>query len=1059
MKNNYIGLKMRTLLLALTLILAIPQFSLAQKVQNVKKVQKAFAMVYGGGDTSSARKIFKKSIKKHRDIHAAYYGLGLCAMQSDPKEAFINFKKVDGKFRNSAKDFRKYMLDNYGITQDSAKFKMDEIAAIQLRRTIMNDSTERGFAIFIRAYKGCNPKFIDRATVLKEDAAYRAARADKSLAKAKQFTADYPYSRRLNFIMEFIDSVEYFSRLENGSRATLFKYMTAYEKGRLFSLKSERIQARNSRKQEYYSQASKLYSYLFPRERLSGEFINNWRRDVYYSGHWQRLKFFYDRLPHEMVDTMKQMFYAGVYAEMNFAMQEVLSYYGRVTEEFFARRDSICDFYIRRGAPSRLALRRMQELYKDYFVQGRMDSVVAIINRYAPLFPNYDYEIEMLKRLLTENKDSCRRVRLPDIINEPSVDKPDIKYLNVKGRKIPYIDNYISYGHLRNFEAINKYPVISPDGTRLYLTHVDYKPIKLQKKMEYIHLKSGRRIVDEYETTRKVESGMGVCYSDFKNGRWQPLVRIENLFKPDSIRIDTVETKEIDPCMLRDRLMVPSRIALQFLRDKSIDAKPTDQIGIYYVGEEANSIDSASTYTSGISADNNTMYVIRPKTLQWGSPSKEANPKIYIYYRGNVISSSTNRGIDQWSQPLICGKANHYVELVPERNPHPYFGSMNAHPSADNNALFLAAGREGVPGYREEFTVQMLKNWGLSIATAESYMCPFPLGTYNPLTFDFLSHRPGVSHSTMLEENQPLFYPDIWVSVRDEDGGFGYPINLGNSINTEYAEYSPVLAADNKTLYFVSNGRSGIGGTDIYMSKRMKADSWTDWSAPINLGKYINTPYDEHDFSITADGKTAYYTSEEPLTHRQVVYKVDLPMIFRPDTIAIYKGKITNLSEEPVNAQIRVIDDFNKKTYAQYRTQPNGEFYFGLPQDRPYRFVITTKNGASATDTLGCDSQMAIVKKHDFVLPDSADVFEKHLPIPIVEDSGVDVISFLKNYDIPALEITVTAPYKTTVEDVAEDMKKRFLSIVEGKEERITTVVKTGKMKVEVRVLEDAVVY
>jgi hypothetical protein len=102
---------------------------------------------------------------------------------------------------------------------------------------------------------------------------------------------------------------------------------------------------------------------------------------------------------------------------------------------------------------------------------------------------------------------------------------------------------------------------------------------------------------------------------------------------------------------------------------------------------------------------------------------------------------------------------------------------------------------------------------------------------------------------------------------------------------------------------------------------------------------------------------------------------------------------------------------------------------------------------------------MSIVKRHDFVLPDSADVFEKHLPIPIVEDSGVDVISFLKNYDIPALEITVSAPYKATAEDVAEDMKKRFLSVVGGVEERITTVVKTGKMKVEVRVLEDAVVY
>lgn len=1047
---------MRTLLLVLTLILAIPQFSLAQKVQ---KVQKAFAMVYGGGDTLAARKIFKKSIKKHREVHAAYYGLGLCAMQSDPKEAFINFKKVDGKFRNSAKDFRKYMLDNYGITQDSAKMKMDEIAALQLRRTIMKDSTERGFSVFIRTYKGCNPKFIKHATILKEDAAYREACEDKSLAKAKLFTANYPYSRRLNYIMEFIDSVEYFSRLKNGSRASLFKYMTAYERGRLFSLKSERIQARTSRKQEYYSQASKLYSYLLLPEQLTDEFVSNWRKEVYYSGHWQRLKFFYDRLPHEMVDSMKRMFYAGVYAELKFETEEALSYYGLITASFYAHKDSIYDFYIRRGAPSRLALRRVQELYKDYFVWGQMDSVVAILDRYAPLFPNFDYEIKMLRRLLLENKDSCRRVCLPGIINGPPLQKPIIEYLDVNGRKVPYIANYVSLRKVSNFDADNQYPVISPDGTRLYLTHSDYMKIKLKKKVEYIHQKSKKRIVDEYVDTDIVRTGSGIYYSDFKNGRWQPLTRLESLYNRDSMRIDTVEFLDPETYHLKNKRVIPSRIALQFVHDETVNAQPTDQIAIYYVGEEVVRRHVEKIGMSGISADNNTMYVSSSKTLQWGTPSKDDPLPANIYYRGNVISSSTNMGIDQWSKPLMCGKANHYVELEPERNPHPYFGSMNAHPSSDNNALFFAAGREGVPGYREEFTVPMLRLMGMNVAPAETYMNGFVLGAYRPLYLKKLKYTPKISHSTTLEENQPLFYPDIWISVRDENGVFGYPMNLGPQINTEYAEYSPVLAADNKTLYFISNGRSGIGGTDIYMSKRMKADSWTDWSVPINLGKYINTAYDEHDFSITADGKTAYYTSEEPLTHRRVVYKVDLPMIFRPDTIAIYKGKITNLSHEPLNAYIRVIDDHNKKTYAQYRTQPNGEFYFGLPQDRPYRFVITAKNCASAIDTLGCDSQMAIVKRHDFVLPDSADVFEKHLPIPVVEDDGVDEIGFLKNYDIPALEITVYAATKSAADDVAADMKKRFLSIVGGVEERITTVSKIGKSKVEVRVLEETIMH
>lgn len=1014
---------MRTLILVLTLIVALPQIASAQKLQ------KAFAMVYGGGDTLKAKKIFKKSVKKHRDVHAAYYGLGLCYTQSNPKEAFVNFRKVDGKFRNSAKDFRKMMLSKYGITQDSAKIRMDEIAAVQLRRTIMNDSTEKGFGRYVGAYKGCNPKFINRALVLKEDAAYREARKDKSMKKAKQFIATYPHSRRINYMMEFIDSLEYFKRLDNGTRTTLFKYMVDYEKGRLFSLRSAGIQGRSSLKKAYYGQASRLYGYLERSERLTGDFISNWCREVYYSGHWKRLRFLYDRLPHVMVDTLRQMFYAGVYAEDYFAMAEIQEQYGDAPEDFYRKKDSIYDFYIRRGAPSRLAMRRMQALYKYFMSNGQLDSTLAVIERYEALFPYFKGEIEQLKRLITENKDSCRPIRLPVVINEPSVQKPDIRYYNVRGKKIPYIANFISFGRARLFDAVNKYPVISPDGTRLYLTHWEYKPIKLQKKFEYVHLKTQKRIVDEYITTDTVKAGIGICYSDFKNGRWQPLQKIEGLYLLDSIWIDTVESPNVRVAPLNDRKKVPEKIALKFFNDKDIKANRYDSVGIYYVGEEAHSIDKRTTFTSGISADNNVMYVIRPEKMQWGSPKPPLLPEFYC---SKVIDVCTNRGIDKWSKPIVCGKVNHYLELDPEQMPHPYFGSMNAHPSPDNNTLFFAAGRRGVPGWREDFTVTSYQTWWGPEISTDTYLNPFICNIVK----------------------QPTYYPDLWFSTRDENGMMGYPINLGPDVNTEYAEYSPVLAADNKTLYFVSNGRTGIGGTDIYMCKRRYPNSWTDWTVPVNLGKYINTPYDEQDFSITADGKTAYYTSEEPLTHRQIVYKVELPMMFRPDTIAIYKGKITNLSGEPTNANIRVIDDLNKVTYAQYRTQPNGEFYFGLPQDRPYRFVITAKNAASATDTLGCETQKSIVKKHDFVLADSADVFEKRLPIPYDVEGGVDVVSFLKQYDVPALEITVYEPYKSAAEITAEDLKKRFLPIVEDQEERITTVIKTGKKKVEVRVID-----
>ena len=77
---------------------------------------------------------------------------------------------------------------------------------------------------------------------------------------------------------------------------------------------------------------------------------------------------------------------------------------------------------------------------------------------------------------------------------------------------------------------------------------------------------------------------------------------------------------------------------------------------------------------------------------------------------------------------------------------------------------------------------------------------------------------------------------DLYVSFREGEGLYGPPINLGNAINTPENEFSPFIAADNKTLFFSSSRRGGIGGADIYVAKRLD-ESWTYWSTPKNLGR------------------------------------------------------------------------------------------------------------------------------------------------------------------------------------------------------------------------------
>ncbi|MEJ0031122.1 MAG: hypothetical protein WDO15_12435 [Bacteroidota bacterium] len=76
---------------------------------------------------------------------------------------------------------------------------------------------------------------------------------------------------------------------------------------------------------------------------------------------------------------------------------------------------------------------------------------------------------------------------------------------------------------------------------------------------------------------------------------------------------------------------------------------------------------------------------------------------------------------------------------------------------------------------------------------------------------------------------------DLYVSFMKDDSVWTEPKNLGDVINTAGERTAPFLASDDQTMYFSSNGFSGYGGSDIYMTKRLD-DTYTNWSEPKNMG-------------------------------------------------------------------------------------------------------------------------------------------------------------------------------------------------------------------------------
>ena len=99
---------------------------------------------------------------------------------------------------------------------------------------------------------------------------------------------------------------------------------------------------------------------------------------------------------------------------------------------------------------------------------------------------------------------------------------------------------------------------------------------------------------------------------------------------------------------------------------------------------------------------------------------------------------------------------------------------------------------------------------------------------------------------------------DIYISRKNKFGQWGIPQNAGSNINTPFAEKSPYLATDGKTMYFSSEGHPGFGDMDLFVSVFEDGK----WSEPKNLGAPLNSAGEDTYFTISASGEGAYFASD-----------------------------------------------------------------------------------------------------------------------------------------------------------------------------------------------------
>lgn len=103
---------------------------------------------------------------------------------------------------------------------------------------------------------------------------------------------------------------------------------------------------------------------------------------------------------------------------------------------------------------------------------------------------------------------------------------------------------------------------------------------------------------------------------------------------------------------------------------------------------------------------------------------------------------------------------------------------------------------------------------------------------------------------------------DLYISFRSKNDRWSKFQNLGSSINSHKDEICPFYDDFSQKLYFSSDRCNGLGGMDIYYSKRIY-NSWKLWEIPVNMGNQINSETDEVFFTISKNGKGHIITNNK----------------------------------------------------------------------------------------------------------------------------------------------------------------------------------------------------
>lgn len=187
---------------------------------------------------------------------------------------------------------------------------------------------------------------------------------------------------------------------------------------------------------------------------------------------------------------------------------------------------------------------------------------------------------------------------------------------------------------------------------------------------------------------------------------------------------------------------------------------------------------------------------------------------------------------------------------------------------------------------------------------------------------------------------------DLYKSEMQIDGKWGKAKNLGRKINTTGNEKSPFIHSDSHTLYFSSDGQKGLGGFDIFYCRQ---DSSGNFTSPVNIGYPINSEHDDVGFFVSADSKTAFFSSNELKNGvgGWDMYSFQLYKEARPEMMRIAKGELKDDGGKPITTGKIELKNIKTKEIQQVDVDTiSGEYVAVMNVNTDY--IMTVKSEGAA---------------------------------------------------------------------------------------------------------------